>query len=72
MVRFLGVDPMINGSNPSSAKLSLRVRRVVSSLYFQAYESQGVVTSRGRTCMELDKQKPSVSINNVYVKDSCS
>ena len=34
--RFLRIDPMISGSSPTSAKLSLRVRRVASSLQFQA------------------------------------
>ena len=46
MVRFLRIDPMVSGSSPTSAKLSLRVRGVVS-----------VVTSRGRTRTLLDKQK---------------
>ena len=32
VVRFLRIDPMVSGSNPPSAKLSLRVRRVTSSL----------------------------------------
>ena len=32
MVRFLRIDPMVSGSSPTSAKLSLRVRRVASSL----------------------------------------
>ena len=32
MVRFWRVDPMASGSSPTSAKLSLRVRRVASSL----------------------------------------
>ena len=27
MVRFLRIDPMVSGSGPTSAKLSLRVRR---------------------------------------------
>ena len=30
--RFLRIDPMISGSNPTSPKLSLRVGRVASSL----------------------------------------
>ena len=34
-VRFLRIDPMVSGSNPNSAKLSLRVGRVASSLLFQ-------------------------------------
>ena len=59
VVRFLRIDPMVSGSNPPLAKLSPRVRRVTSSLYFQAYESRGVVTSRGRTRALLDKQKAS-------------
>ena len=29
MVRFLRIDPMVSGSNPPSAKLSLRMRRVI-------------------------------------------
>ena len=29
MVRFLRIDPMISGSSHTSAKLSLRVRRVI-------------------------------------------
>ena len=49
VLRFLPIDPMVSGSNPSSAKLSLSVRRAASSLLFKAYESQDVVTSRGRT-----------------------
>ena len=32
MVRFLRIDPMVSDSSPTSAKLSLRVRRVASSL----------------------------------------
>ena len=36
MTRLLRVDPMVSGSSPTSAKLSLRVRRVASSLKFQA------------------------------------
>ena len=36
MVRFLRIDPMVSGSSPTSAKLSLRVKRVASPLYFQA------------------------------------
>ena len=32
MVRFLRIDPMVSGSSPPSAELSLRVRRVASSL----------------------------------------
>ena len=32
VVRFLHTDPMVSGSSPTSAKLSLRVRRVASSL----------------------------------------
>ena len=32
MVRFLRIDHMVSGSSPTSAKLSLRVRRVTSSL----------------------------------------
>ena len=28
MVRFLHIDPMVSGSSPTSAKLSLRMRRV--------------------------------------------
>ena len=31
-VRFLGIDLMVSGSNPLTPKLSLRVRRVASSL----------------------------------------
>ena len=42
MVRFLRIDPMVSGSSTTSAKLSLRLRRVASSLKFQAYESRGV------------------------------
>ena len=30
MVRFLLIDPMVSGSSPTSAKHSLRVRRVAS------------------------------------------
>ena len=57
MVRFLRIDPMVSGSSPTSAKLSLRVRRVASLCNSKAYESRGVVTSRGRTWTLLDKQK---------------
>ena len=32
MVRFLRIDPMVSGSSPASAKLSLRVRKIASSL----------------------------------------
>ena len=32
MVRFLRIDPMISGLSPTAAKLSLRVRRVTTSL----------------------------------------
>ena len=32
MVGFFRIDPMVSGSSPTSAKLSLRVRRVASSL----------------------------------------
>ena len=32
VVRFVLIDPMVSGSNPLSAKLSLRVRRAASSL----------------------------------------
>ena len=32
MVKFLRIDPMVSGLSPTSAKLSLRVRRVASSL----------------------------------------
>ena len=46
-------DPVVSGSNPSLAKLSLRVRRAVSSLHFQALGPGGVVTSRGRTWIHL-------------------
>ena len=60
MLRFFYVDPMVSGSNPP--KLSFCVRRVASSLYFQAYESRGVVTSRGRAWTLLDKQKASESL----------
>ena len=38
MIRFLRIDPMVSGSNPPSAKLSLGMRRVANSLYFKAYE----------------------------------
>ena len=66
MVRVLRIDPMVSGSSPLTAKLSHRVRRVASNLYFQAYESRGVVTSRGRTRTLLDKQKAS-QCPNVYL-----
>ena len=36
VVRFLRIDPMVNGSSPLTAELSLRGRRIASSLYFQA------------------------------------
>ena len=32
MLKFLQIDLVVKSSNPSSAKLSLRVRRVASSL----------------------------------------
>ena len=32
MVRFLRIDPMVSGSSLTSARLSLRVRRVTSSI----------------------------------------
>ena len=32
VIRFLPIDPLVSGSTPTSAKLSLRVRRVASSL----------------------------------------
>ena len=32
VIRLLHIDPMISGSKPSPAKLSLRLRRVTSSL----------------------------------------
>ena len=50
MVGFVPIYPTVhlsNGLNQSLAKLSLKVRRVTSSLYSQAYESRGVVTLRG-------------------------
>ena len=34
--RFLWIDPMVNGLNPPSTKLSLRVRRVANSVSFQS------------------------------------
>ena len=44
MVRFLCMGPVVNGSSPTSAKLSLRVRRLASSLI------PGVgITRRGHT-----------------------
>ena len=49
MVRLLHIDPMVSSSSPPSDNLSFRVKRVASSLRFQAYEPQGVVTAR-RTC----------------------
>ena len=30
MVRFLRIDPMVSGSSPTSAKISLRVKRVAT------------------------------------------
>ena len=56
MVSFLEIDPMISGSNPPSARLSLRVGRFAMSLGFKAYESRGWVASRGRTWTLLDKE----------------
>ena len=35
MVKFLRIGPMVSCSSPTAAKLSLRVRRVASSLSFQ-------------------------------------
>ena len=32
MVKFLRIGPMVSGSNPLSAKISLRVRRVINSV----------------------------------------
>ena len=32
VAEFLRIDPIVSGSNPTSAKLSLRVRGVASSL----------------------------------------
>ena len=32
VMRFLRIDPVVSGSSPTSAKLSLRARRVASSL----------------------------------------
>ena len=59
MVRFLRIVPIVSGSSPISAKLSLRVRRVATSLLFQASESRGVITSRERTWTLLDKHNVS-------------
>ena len=56
VVRFLHIDHMVNGLDPPIAKLSLRMGRVASSLYFQAKESRVVVKSTGRNWTLLDKQ----------------
>ena len=39
MVRFLRIDPMISGSSHTSAKLSLRMRRVCSDSAFYPHKS---------------------------------
>ena len=55
-----GTELKIQGSVvrvPGMTKLSPRVRRVASSLQFQALESRGVVPSRGRARTLLDKHK---------------
>ena len=57
MVRFLRIDPMVNGSSPPLAKLSRKVRRVACSPYFQVQESRGLDTARGRTWTMLGMQK---------------
>ena len=67
-LRFLRTDPMVSGSNPASAKLSLGVRRVTSSMKFQAYESRGGVTSKGRSWNLLDKQRASQWPLTMYKK----
>ena len=41
MVRFLRIDPKVSGSSPPSAKPSLRVRGVTSSLKCKAEEPKG-------------------------------
>ena len=64
VVRFLCVGPLISGSNPPSAQILLKVKRVASSPYFQAYESLVVVTSRGRTWTLLAEQKAPQNDNN--------
>ena len=67
VVRFLRIDPMVSGSNPPSAKLSLRVRRVIRRI-----NKRGVVTSRQRTWTLLDKQKAShcvqISTFDIYIE----
>ena len=41
MVRFLRSDPMVNGSSPTSAKLSLRVRRVARNHEEWSHREEG-------------------------------
>ena len=36
VVRFLSINPMVSGSNPTSIKPSLRVKKVARSMLFQA------------------------------------
>ena len=59
IAQLLDSGPFGRGSNPYSAKLSLRVRRVAISVESHAYESQCMLTLRGRTLALLSKQKAS-------------
>ena len=45
MVRFLHIDPTINGSNPPSAKLFFRVRRVALAVCNSICRNQEVCCS---------------------------
>ena len=49
VVRFLRVDPMVNGSSPISAILSLRARRVTSSPFNPGVGLLRCGHTRGRT-----------------------
>ena len=61
-VRFLRIDPMVSGSNPLSAKLSINMRGLARSLLIQAQSSRGVVTSRERILILFDMQTASKCI----------
>ena len=60
VVGFLLIDNIVSDSSSLSAKISLGVKRVTSSLSFQAWESRGDVTLRRRGWKLFDKQTASL------------
>lgn len=79
--RFASMNPIVGCSNSLSTKLSLRVLRAATSLWFQAYKSWGLVTSVGKAwtlldmriyfqCPKIYHRMPSRSGKNVLSQDA--